>query len=66
MALIKTSDKITNFVLPVILYTKKGYLKINRYYDNESILFKAYYQLKKINCSIKPLYPIVYENEVHL
>lgn len=66
MALIKTSDKVTNFVLPVILSTKKGYLKINRYYDNESILFKAYYQLKKINCSIKPLYPIVYENEVHL
>ena len=66
MGLIKTSDSITNYCLPVILSTKKGYLKVNRYYDNESILFKAYYQLKKLNCAMKPLYPVVYDNEIRL
>ncbi len=66
MGLIKTSDNITNYVLPVILKTKKGYMRINRYYDNESILYKAYYQLKNINCALKPLYPIVYDNEINI
>lgn len=59
--LIKTSNCITNFVLPVVLSTKKGYLKVNRYYDNEFKLFSAYRQLKAINGYMKPLFPVIYE-----
>jgi len=61
MSLVKTSNKPTNFVLPVSILTKKGIMKINRYYGCESDLFKAYYQLKRINGNIKPLYPIIYD-----
>lgn len=63
--LVKTSvKKITNFVLPVVISTKKGIIKVNRYYDNEYELFKAYRQLKRINGYMKPLYPIIYDWEV--
>lgn len=60
--LVKTSEKkVTNFVLPVMITTKKGIIKFNRYYDNEYELFRAYRQLKKINGYMKPLYPIIYD-----
>lgn len=58
--LVNRSKVPTNYILPVIIFNKnnKNY-KTNFYYDNEHLLFKAYYQLKKINCNIKPSYPIV-------
>lgn len=59
--LIKHLSKPTNYCLPVI-YCKNGYCyKTNWFYENEEQLFKAYYQLKRVNCCYKPLYPIVYE-----
>lgn len=61
MALVKTAEKTTNYVLPVAIKVKDKVIKRNRYYDNEYMLFKAYYQLKAINGVIKPLYPIIYE-----
>lgn len=60
MSLVKTSNRPTNFVLPVSISTKKGFVKMNRYYECEADLFKAYYQLKRINGYIKPLYPVIY------
>lgn len=60
MSLVKISKEPTNFVLPVSVLTKKGPIKINRYYNCESDLFKAYYQLKRINGYMKPLYPVIY------
>ena len=60
MSLVKTSKEPTNFVLPVSIATKKGFMKVNRYYECEHDLFKAYYQLKRINGYIKPLYPVIY------
>lgn len=60
MSLVKTSKEPTIFVLPVSIATKKGFVKMNRYYECESDLFKAYYQLKRINGYIKPLYPVIY------
>lgn len=60
MALIKQSDKVTNYVLPVFISTGKGYLKRNRYYDCEYDLWRAYYQLKKIKTKIIPSYPVIY------
>lgn len=61
MSLLKQSKNITNFVLPVKILTKKGYITKNRYYDTEYQLFCAYRQLKYINSqSIIALYPIVY------
>lgn len=56
--LVKRSNKITNFCLPVIIV--KTRIKVNWYYDNEYLLFSAYNQLKKINIGIKPLYPVIY------
>ena len=59
--LVAKSKEITNYVLPVYIITKNGNIKKNWYYDNESLLFKAYYQLKKIDIkNIKPSYPVVY------
>ena len=55
--LIKRSNKQTRFCLPVIII--KTETKVNWYYENEYMLFKAYEQLKRINIGIKPLYPIV-------
>ena len=60
MALVKTSRVPTNFVLPVSILTKNGIMKINRYYECEFDLFRAYYQLKRINGYMKPLYPVIY------
>lgn len=56
----------THFQLPVVINTKSGLVKKYRYYMNEDLLFKAYRQLKAINGVIKPLYPIVYDEEVIL
>ncbi len=56
--LIKRSDTITNYVLPVMF--SSGY-RTYWYYDNEYFLFKAYNQLRKINGKIKPGYPLVME-----
>lgn len=64
MSLIKTCKEETDFYIPVVITTKKGYIKKNRYYENEYTLFKAYRQLKALKKSIiKPLYPIVLESE---
>lgn len=60
MCLVKTSKVITDYVLPVYVDNGNKRYKFNRYYECESDLFKAYYQLKKINCKIKPLYPVIY------
>ena len=65
--LVKTSDKITGYVLPVIIeFNNNKIIKRNRYYDSECSLFKAYRQLKAINCRMKPLYPVVYDNEIRI
>ena len=61
MALVKTSNKPTNYVLPISIKTEKGYVKKLRYYDNEYMLFKAYRQLKAIKGNLIPLYPVIYE-----
>ena len=61
MSLVRTSKEPTRFVLTVSVPTNQGFVKINRYYYCESDLFKAYYQLKRINGNIKPLYPVVYD-----
>ena len=67
MSLIKTSKVITDFYLPVIIYSRKGSFKTNRYYNNENELFKAYRQLKAIKSkNIKPLYPVVIDKEYSL
>lgn len=61
--LIKPVNYITNYVLPVDIFTKKGYIRKLRYYDNERVLFKAYRQLLFLKSSyIKPLYPVVYDD----
>lgn len=63
--LIKTSDNITSYVLPVIIKLDNNKrIKRLRYYDNESTLFKAYRQLKAINCRMIPLYPVVYDTQI--
>lgn len=54
--LVKKSDKITRFTLPVTINS----FKTIWYYENESDVFKAYFQLRKINGVIKPLYPVIY------
>lgn len=62
--LIKRAKFPTRFMLPVIINNKNGSsFKTNFYYESESILFKAYRQLKFINCNIRPLYPIIDEIE---
>lgn len=62
--LIKTSNNITDYVLPVNILTKKGYVRQLRYYDDEKTLWKAYRQLVSIKSNIiKPLYPVVYNYE---
>ena len=66
MALVKQSIEVTDFVLPVKVLTKNGYIKKLRYYDTEVNLFKAYRQLKFIGSDrLIPLYPIVYGTEVN-
>jgi len=61
--LIKPVNYITDYVLPVDISTKKGYIRKLRYYENEKILYKAYYQLKHMKSSyIKPLYPVIYDS----
>ncbi len=58
--LVKRVKYQTNYILPVVILNKnKGCYKTNFYYENEHLLYKAYYQLKKINCNIKASYPIV-------
>lgn len=65
--LVKQSNKkSTNYVLPVVILSKKGKITLNRYYDNEYELFKAYRQLKSINGFMKPLYPVVYQDEIYV
>lgn len=60
--LIKQADSITDYVLPVNILTKKGYIRKLRYYDDEKTLYKAYRQLLSIKSKvIKPLYPVVYK-----
>lgn len=60
--LIKQSNSITDYVLPVDILTKKGSIRKFRYYDDEKTLFKAYRQLLYIKSkTIKPLYPIIYK-----
>ena len=54
--LVRRSNIITRFTLPVVI---KNYKTI-WYYDCENDCFKAYWQLKKINGLIKPLYPVIY------
>lgn len=54
--LVSRSKTITNYVLPVSI---NGYKKL-WFYDNEHLLFKAYYQLKSINGKIVPSYPVIY------
>lgn len=61
--LIKRCSSPTNFVLPVTYCKNGNCYKINWYYESETVLFKAYNQLKRINGLYKPLYPIVYESE---
>lgn len=61
MALVKQANRETNFVLPVLIKLGDKYIKRNRYYDNEYMLFKAYRQLKMIDGVMKPLYPTIYE-----
>lgn len=56
--LIRRSDSITNYVLPVVFTS--GY-RTYWYYDNEALLFKAYNQLKKINGKIKAFYPLIFD-----
>lgn len=64
MALIKTSDKVTDYVLPVKIKTDNGNLIYkNRYYSDEITLFKAYSQLKAIKGRVIPLYPVILEND---
>ncbi len=58
MALVRRSNKKTNYILPVII--KKSNFHTYWYYDNEFYLFRAYNQLKNINIGIVPSYPIVY------
>ncbi len=58
MALIKRSNKKTNFALPVTI--RKNNFKTLWYYDNEYSLFSAYRQLLKINIGIIPSYPVIY------
>lgn len=61
--LIKPVSHITDYVLPVNIFTKKGYIRKLRYYESERILFKAYRQLLATKSSyIKPLYPVVYDS----
>lgn len=60
MSLIKQAKNITNFVLPCHIKCAKGFIKKNRYYDCEYDLWRAYYQLKKLNCKIVPSYPVIY------
>lgn len=61
MGLIKQSKNITNFVLPVKILTKNGYITKNRYYDSEFVLYKAYKQINHFNSKkIIALYPVVY------
>lgn len=66
MGLVKTSDNATDYYLPVIIKTKKGFIKRNLYYNCEFELFKACKQLRKIKCNIIPLNPIVFDSEVYI
>lgn len=60
--LIKPVNHITNYVLPVNILTKNGYIKKLRYYEDEKTLYKAYRQLLYMKSNvIKPLYPVIYE-----
>lgn len=61
MSLIERSKKVTNYVLPVRIYHKKGVTAMNFYYEDKKTLYKAYNQLKHIKGIIKPLYPVIYE-----
>ena len=60
--LIKHSLEPTNFCLPVTFCKKGCCCKQNWFYPDETTLWRAYYQLKKLNCFYKPLYPIIYED----
>lgn len=66
MNLIKTSNVETDFVLLVAINTEKGYIKFKRYYDNEFILYNAYYQLKKIKCKMIPICPVIFGEEIYI
>lgn len=59
--LIERSKKPTNYTLPVKIKTNQGLISKLYYYDTEYLLWKAYYQLKKINRYVIPLYPVIYE-----
>ena len=60
--LIKRSLNPTNYCLPVV-FCKNGFCKkILWFYDDEITLWKAYNQLKKVDCHCKPLHPIIYED----
>ncbi len=55
--LVKRSKTITKYVLPVWI----GNFQTLWYYDSEFLLYKAYWQLKRINGKVRPSYPVVYE-----
>ena len=59
--LVSRSKSKTNFVLPVHI----GSFHTFWYYDSERDLFRAYYQLLKINGKIKASYPIVFSEVVY-
>lgn len=60
--LIKHLSSPTNYCLPVTYSRNGNYYKTNWFYESEEVLWKAYRQLKFVNCCYKPLYPIIYEN----
>lgn len=57
--LVKNEKTITRYILPCKIVKNGKDIYFNRYYANEFALFKAYRQLKAINGSIIPLYPVI-------
>lgn len=53
--LIKCSKEKTNYCIPVSIGGKTMF----RYYDNEKIMFKAYYQLKNMKSKFTVSYPVI-------
>lgn len=59
--LVKRSKKPTDFVLPVVINNN---YRTNFYYLCENDVFKAYRQLKAIKGYVRPLYPVIYQEQV--
>ena len=62
MLVSRSKKKETDFILPV----KIGDYFTHWYYDDSNTLFKAYYQLKRINGKIKAYYPIIISDDKQL